>query len=81
MLTKLAIGTANFTQKYGIFSDGQAISQKEVNSIFNVAVNFGIDMFDTAFAYGDLFSVIENNPITYDIKIINKFNEIGRAHV
>lgn len=74
MLTKLAIGTANFTQKYGIFSNGHAISQKEVNSIFNLAVNFGIDTCDTAFAYGDLFSVIKNNPITYDIKIINKFS-------
>lgn len=74
MLDKIIIGTANFTQTYGIFSNGKPISKRAVNDIFNLATSCGINIFDTAFAYGDLFKVIKNESIIKDIKIISKFS-------
>lgn len=69
MLSKIGIGTANFTQNYGILSSGSVI---DVDSILKLAVDNGIDTFDTAFAYGDFPSLLRDN--LSDVKIITKFS-------
>ena len=74
MLNKIVIGTANFTKSYGILSNGTALAPEEINSIFSLAVNSCIDTFDTAFAYGDLFSVIKKDLKIDHMKIISKFS-------
>ena len=69
MLSKIGIGTANFTQKYGILSCDDAI---DVDLTVKLAVNSGIDTFDTAFAYGDFPSLLCDN--LSNLRIITKFS-------
>ena len=68
MLSKIGIGTANFTQNYGILSSDDSI---DVDSILKLANDKGIDTFDTAFAYGDFLSLIGDK---HNLKIITKFS-------
>ncbi len=68
MLSKIAIGTANFTQNYGILSSG---SVADAESILKLATDHGIDTFDTAFAYGNFLSLINDRS---NLKIITKFS-------
>lgn len=56
MLDRFILGTANFTQSYGILSQGKAIPSQEVSAILAYAQANGIHTLDTAFAYGGLES-------------------------
>lgn len=55
---KLALGTAQFGLDYGINNKRGKIPEKEVFKILNFAFQNGIDVLDTAYAYGDSEKVI-----------------------
>lgn len=76
MLTKIAIGAANFTQSYGILSDGHAINEIDLESIFEIAEARNINAYDTAFAYGDLFSLFKNKAQLKNLQITTKFSAL-----
>jgi aryl-alcohol dehydrogenase-like predicted oxidoreductase len=76
MLTKIAIGAANFTQPYGVLSDGHAISEVDLESIFKVAEANNINAYDTAFAYGDLLSVFKKKARLKNLEITTKFSAL-----
>jgi len=50
---KLALGTVQFGLNYGIANHGGQVSQAEAGRILALAAARGIDMLDTAIAYGD----------------------------
>ena len=62
---RFVIGTANFTQKYGV--DPKKVSLKEINKILNLANENGINKIDTASAY------LQNKNIFKNIKKKFKF--------
>lgn len=71
---KLALGTAQFGLDYGINNKKGKIPAKEVFKILSCAVRNGINVLDTAYAYGDSEKVIgefvrANKP---DLKIVSK---------
>lgn len=51
MIDRLAIGTAQFGQRYGIANHG-GVTIDQARSILEVAASAGIDTLDTAMAYG-----------------------------
>ena len=62
MLAKIILGTANFTQQYGILSSGVPCEEK-VKKILELSYENGISTLDTAFGYGDIFSVYSNKTL------------------
>lgn len=50
---KLALGTAQFGLNYGIANQVGKVCHKEAKSIIDLAKSTGIDMLDTAIAYGE----------------------------
>ena len=48
---KLALGTANFGQEYGLTK--KKVTKKEITKILNVCKNNNIRLIDTAINYGD----------------------------
>lgn len=54
MLDNIILGTANFTQQYGILSSG-LLCKSEVKKILETSSKNGVLTLDTAFAYGDIF--------------------------
>jgi aryl-alcohol dehydrogenase-like predicted oxidoreductase len=55
---RLAIGTAQFGLSYGVANQGGKVSQGEAKKILARASQSGIDLLDTAIAYGDSESVL-----------------------
>lgn len=77
MLEKMAIGTANFTQPYGVLSsENKSLDKTVVHSIVNDAQNAGIKTFDTAFGYGDFLSILQKDFPFSNSKIITKFSAL-----
>ena len=74
MNTKLALGTAQFGLDYGIYNKKGRITEKEAFKILKYAIQNGIDVIDTAYAYGDSEKIIgqfiRNNKSK--VKIISK---------
>lgn len=52
-MTKLALGTAQFGQSYGVANTCGQVSRSEIEAILRRASQAGIDTLDTAIAYGD----------------------------
>jgi aryl-alcohol dehydrogenase-like predicted oxidoreductase len=50
---KLALGTAQFGQAYGVANQRGRLEQSEIGSIIDLARSFGVDTLDSAIAYGD----------------------------
>lgn len=50
---KLAVGTAQFGQAYGVANQSGQVAQEEVDRLLHFARNAGIDTLDSAIAYGD----------------------------
>jgi len=71
---KLAIGTVQFGLDYGISNPKGIVKPKEVAAILRQASKAGIDMLDTAIAYGESEVSIGNAMATTDTKfdIISK---------
>jgi len=53
MKTKIALGTVQFGANYGINNTSGIPSGEEIEAIFNLAADNGINTFDTAIAYGN----------------------------
>ena len=51
--SRLALGTANFGLNYGVANDAGKISDQELLQIINLTEKVGVNMVDTAQAYGD----------------------------
>ncbi len=51
MKNKISLGTANFTQKYGLNRAGLKLSNSEINKILNFSIKHKITNLDTAVAY------------------------------
>ena len=69
---KLAIGTAQFGLNYGAFNDSGKISRVNVSSILSRASAHGIDLLDSAQAYGVSESVLGSIPASQEFKIVTK---------
>lgn len=67
----LAIGTAQFGLNYGIANRQGKTSSLEVTKILNLAKSHGIDLLDTAQAYGNAEEVIGKNNAS-DFKVVTK---------
>lgn len=70
LLSKLALGTAQFGLKYGI-SARKKVGSKEVGPILEVAKQFGITMIDTAPSYGEAEAILGNHDLSA-FKVITK---------
>lgn len=66
----LAIGTANFTQVYGV-TKNTIVNKKNLKKIFNIIRKNKINYLDTAFDYG-LIEELKNHKKFNTIKIITK---------
>ena len=58
MLDQIILGTANFTQPYGILSKDNSLSSDVVTELLKKAITKGVSTLDTALGYGDLTTVI-----------------------
>jgi len=58
LLKKIAIGTVQFGLDYGISNLKGRTDESEVNSILNIASDNGIELLDTAQAYGESEAVL-----------------------
>lgn len=71
MLDRFVLGTANFSQNYGILSQGDALAVDEVNQILSVAKSESLDTVDMAQAYGE--SQIDAKAFEY-FRVISKWS-------
>ena len=67
---KIAIGTANFNQKYGV-SKSFVSNKKSLKNIFKIIKDHKIEYLDTAFHYKYVSELTEKKNIN-KIKIITK---------
>ncbi|MEO1942977.1 MAG: aldo/keto reductase [Candidatus Thioglobus sp.] len=78
--SKIALGTVQFGVDYGISSiDGQ-VQPKEVESILNYAYAKGINLLDTAPAYGDSEQVLGKINVN-NFKIITKTRHFDNSEI
>ena len=52
-MNKIALGTAQFGQVYGVANSGRLLDQAQVHAILDRAIGSQIDFLDTAVAYGN----------------------------
>lgn len=57
---KIALGTVQFGQKYGLSNEAGKVYELEVNRILKLAANSDIRLLDTAVAYGESEKVLGN---------------------
>ena len=70
--TKIGLGTVQFGMYYGISNSVGKTKSTEVSKLLDTAEKYGIDLLDTASAYGDAEKQIgENMPERF--KIVSKF--------
>lgn len=74
---KIALGTAQFGLDYGISNKTGQIPENQVFEILNESIRSGIDVLDTAYAYGNSELVIGNFVKEHEnvFKIISKLPE------
>jgi len=77
-MIKIAIGTAQFGQNYGICNAHGSIEGDKASKIVNTAFKHGINIFDTASMYGDSENVLgtalcNNINQPYHASVITKF--------
>jgi aryl-alcohol dehydrogenase-like predicted oxidoreductase len=68
---RLAIGTAQFGQPYGIANQSGQLTRSEVKAVLSLARSVGIDTLDTASAYGES-EVCLGKAGTSDFKVVTK---------
>ena len=57
-MNRIVLGGAQLGLPYGILNGGETLSREEVARILNTAVDHGVDLIDTAIAYGQSESII-----------------------
>lgn len=80
MESRLALGTVQFGQRYGVANKKGKISEKEAEEILQYAQSIGIQCLDTAFAYGDSEIIIGKYLENYvrSFQVISKLPELRR---
>jgi aryl-alcohol dehydrogenase-like predicted oxidoreductase len=68
---KLALGSAQFGQNYGIANQTGQVPQKEIKNILNIAYENGVETIDTAKAYGNSEILLGQNGVSR-FKVISK---------
>ncbi|MGY4503293.1 aryl-alcohol dehydrogenase-like predicted oxidoreductase [Bradyrhizobium sp. GM24.11] len=58
LIARLALGTAQFGLSYGVSNTGGQVPDAQVKTILKAAAAAGVDMLDTAAAYGDAESIV-----------------------
>ena len=71
MLQKIIIGSANFKNPYGMYSQKKTLNKNNVLKIINIANKFGIKEIDTSCNYGKSEQIISE---LIDTKKIHKWN-------
>ena len=51
-MSRIALGTAQFGSEYGVANNAGAMVLKEARAILDLAESYGVDILDTAIAYG-----------------------------
>lgn len=72
MLSKIAIGSAQFGLNYGISNTAGQVTEDEIDQIFEYAISRGIDYIDTAQAYGSSEQVLGRFSEKYPLVFITK---------
>jgi aryl-alcohol dehydrogenase-like predicted oxidoreductase len=75
---KLALGTAQFGLNYGVNNQKGIPHDFEISKIFKHAKINGIDLLDSASAYGDAEKKI-GNLSNFEFKIVSKFSKVINA--
>lgn len=73
-ISKLVLGSANFGLEYGLTNTSGKISESELKNILCLAEGAGVEVVDTAQAYGDSESRIGALCSDYRFKIVTKIN-------
>ncbi|MCA6436352.1 MAG: aldo/keto reductase [Bacteroidetes bacterium] len=74
-INKLILGAVQLGLKYGINNLNNKLSETQVFEILNVAKSNGVNILDTANAYGDANTLIGNfHKINQPFNLINKFS-------
>jgi aryl-alcohol dehydrogenase-like predicted oxidoreductase len=71
-ISRLAIGTAQFGLDYGINNTRGQVSEPEVVDILQLAYDQGVDMIDTAKAYGTIEDVLGRCMLSQKFNIVTK---------
>jgi aryl-alcohol dehydrogenase-like predicted oxidoreductase len=69
----LGLGTVQFGLSYGISNGGGQTRPDEVGRVLEVARHAGIDVLDTAAAYGDAERVLGAEPGAQQFRVVTKF--------
>lgn len=69
---KLALGTVQFGMKYGAFNCEGQVSSDEVRAILGLAQRAGIDLLDTAHAYGSSEAVLGEAGAGNNFRLVTK---------
>jgi aryl-alcohol dehydrogenase-like predicted oxidoreductase len=86
-IRKLGLGTVQFGLAYGVTNERGQVPVAEVQAIVAAALAAGIDLFDTAAAYGDSESVLGQALESHaDVRIVSKLpplpaDRIGAAEI
>jgi aryl-alcohol dehydrogenase-like predicted oxidoreductase len=86
-IRKLGLGTVQFGLAYGVTNERGLVPAAEVRAIVAAALAAGIDLFDTAAAYGDSESVLGQVLESHaDVRIVSKLpplaaDRIGAAEI
>jgi aryl-alcohol dehydrogenase-like predicted oxidoreductase len=74
---KLALGTVQFGLAYGAFNQGGQVAPTEVGSILALAASRGVDLLDTAHAYGESETVLGMLPEAGTFRVVTKIPALG----
>jgi len=81
-IRKLGLGTVQFGLAYGVTNERGRVPAAEARAIVGAALAAGIDLFDTAAAYGDSESVLGKALGTRsDIRIVSKLPALSADHI
>lgn len=70
--SKIALGTVQFGTDYGVSNREGQTDAREVERILDTALEFGIDLIDTASAYGNAEQVLGRYDLS-SFKVVSKF--------
>jgi aryl-alcohol dehydrogenase-like predicted oxidoreductase len=79
---KLALGTAQFGTDYGVSNRRGQVPSGEVRAILEDAAARGVDLLDTAAAYGDAEAVLGGlGPVAHSFRVVTKTARLGPGGV